>query len=351
MPTMIDREFQDVQLYVDFSKEVTGQTRLPDNVLYANLEKSGVSLNSNIAVSLAKIYTWFNDIATFDPSGTNKITINSAVLPPVGSTYAFREGTTTGAFEVQEDGGAWQQIAVHSVGTSLSKGNGLTSTEPPDKIYLMSASNTALSNITIGLLDPIIDSQQQVTGWQIKESYLPSYVDDVIEGYYYNNQFYKDDQHTALITPESGKIYIDIPNNESYRWGGTTYVMISNPVDVFHGADGTNPGTAGLVPAPLATDNTKFLKGDGTWAAGYTHPTYTPHALGIYKIAVDNTGHVNTAQNVESTDIENLLGNIVIYCSDDISDGIQLGIPVDAPVAANKTLSSVIENDLTILEV
>lgn len=31
------------------------------------------------------------------------------------------------------------------------------------------------------------------------------------------------------------------------------------------GADGTNAGTAGLVPAPTATDNTKFLRGDGTW--------------------------------------------------------------------------------------
>lgn len=34
----------------------------------------------------------------------------------------------------------------------------------------------------------------------------------------------------------------------------------------FTGADGVNAGTAGLVPAPTATDNTKFLKGDGTWA-------------------------------------------------------------------------------------
>lgn len=33
----------------------------------------------------------------------------------------------------------------------------------------------------------------------------------------------------------------------------------------FIGADGTNAGTHGLVPAPAATDNTKFLKGDGTW--------------------------------------------------------------------------------------
>jgi len=33
----------------------------------------------------------------------------------------------------------------------------------------------------------------------------------------------------------------------------------------FVGADGTSAGTQGLVPAPAATDDTKFLKGDGTW--------------------------------------------------------------------------------------
>ena len=33
----------------------------------------------------------------------------------------------------------------------------------------------------------------------------------------------------------------------------------------FTGADGTNAGAAGLVPAPAATDNTKCLLGDGTF--------------------------------------------------------------------------------------
>ena len=35
----------------------------------------------------------------------------------------------------------------------------------------------------------------------------------------------------------------------------------------FGGADGTNAGSAGLVPAPVATDDGSFLRGDGTWAA------------------------------------------------------------------------------------
>lgn len=62
---------------------------------------------------------------------------------------------------------------------------------------------------------------------KVPSSQLPSYVDDVIEGYYYNGQFYTDSAHTQLITPEIGKIYVDLDTNKTYRWGGTTYVEIS----------------------------------------------------------------------------------------------------------------------------
>ena len=56
------------------------------------------------------------------------------------------------------------------------------------------------------------------------------------------------------------------------------YEAIQNPSDTelymvtddllanFIGADGTNAGVAGLVPPPQATDNTKFLKGNGSWS-------------------------------------------------------------------------------------
>ena len=58
---------------------------------------------------------------------------------------------------------------------------------------------------------------------------LPSYVDDVIEGYLYSNSFYADNAHTELIDAESGKIYVDIPSKVSYRYSGTAYIAISNP--------------------------------------------------------------------------------------------------------------------------
>lgn len=43
----------------------------------------------------------------------------------------------------------------------------------------------------------------------------------------------------------------------------------------FTGATGAEAGEAGLVPAPAATDNTKFLKGDGTWATVSSGSTYS----------------------------------------------------------------------------
>ena len=44
-------------------------------------------------------------------------------------------------------------------------------------------------------------------------------------------------------------------------------VFTDTTYSAFTGADGSSAGTAGLVPQPTATDNTKYLKGDGTWAS------------------------------------------------------------------------------------
>lgn len=49
----------------------------------------------------------------------------------------------------------------------------------------------------------------------------------------------------------------------------------------FTGATGSVAGTSGLVPAPAATDNTKYLRGDGTWqTASYSLPAATTSTLG-----------------------------------------------------------------------
>ena len=60
---------------------------------------------------------------------------------------------------------------------------------------------------------------------------LPSYVDDVIEGYYRDEKFYSDSAHAHEIAGELNKIYIDITvgaNNASYRYTESgSYIQIS----------------------------------------------------------------------------------------------------------------------------
>lgn len=56
----------------------------------------------------------------------------------------------------------------------------------------------------------------------IKASYLPSYVDDVEE---YQNRA------SLPVTGEQGKIYVTTDNNTTYRWSGTDYIPLNNPLD------------------------------------------------------------------------------------------------------------------------
>ena len=104
----------------------------------------------------------------------------------------------------------------------------------------------------------------------------------------------------------------------------------------FKGATSSAAGGSGLVPAPTAGQQARYLRGDGTWqtppnttynnattsadglmssedktkldgiatgANKYTHPSYTNRASGLYKITVDATGHVSAATAVTKSDI------------------------------------------------
>lgn len=85
---------------------------------------------------------------------------------------------------------------------------------------------------------------------KIPNSQLPSYVDDVIEGYYHNNQFYEEDTHETVVVAEGGKIYIDIPTGNCYRWGGSTYAKITENLTI-----GTTSGTAFSGERGLTVEN------------------------------------------------------------------------------------------------
>lgn len=119
---------------------------------------------------------------------------------------------------------------------------------------------------------------------------LPSYVDDVIEGYIVSGSTALSSGWLSLtssgtaLTPETGKIYVVVSagdyQNKQYRWSGTTYALC-NPSDV-----NTVNGKAGIVV--LTQDDV----GDGSTYVRYSNSEKTKLA-GITSGATNNTITLN----------------------------------------------------------
>lgn len=103
----------------------------------------------------------------------------------------------------------------------------------------------------------------------IPPSQLPSYVDDVLEGYYVNTTRFNKPDNTTAYEPETGKIYVDISNDSAacYRWSGSTYILIST-------------AAGGITEVPVASSTTL-----GGIKIGYTT------AGKNYKVSVDANGN------------------------------------------------------------
>ena len=94
------------------------------------------------------------------------------------------------------------------------------------RLMAMGNSGGTVDAYTKDETDELLDGKADLVDGKVPASELPSYVDDAIEGYYYEGAFYEDSSHTTAITGETGKIYIDLTANKSYRWTGTVYVRI-----------------------------------------------------------------------------------------------------------------------------
>ena len=115
---------------------------------------------------------------------------------------------------------------------------------------------------------------------KVPSSQLPSYVDDVLE--YANKASFP-------ATGETGKIYVDLATNLTYRWSGTAYVEIS-------------PSLA------LGETSSTAYRGD-YGAAAYAHGVTnkgSAYTSGLYKITTNSEGHVTNAIAVEKSDITGL---------------------------------------------
>lgn len=124
----------------------------------------------------------------------------------------------------------------------------------------------------------------------VPSSQLPSYVDDVIEAYatydisetgkLSNIKLYSDPDHANPITGESGKIYLNITQDEpsyQFRWSGTQFVDSNTSSLILGEVTGTaydgGKGKALADWRKSLSDNLKFyshIKDNGTWTRNAT---------------------------------------------------------------------------------
>jgi len=125
-------------------------------------------------------------------------------------------------------------------------------------------------------------------GGKVPASQLPSYVDDIVNGYYDDGHFYEDSQHTTEITGEDGKIYVDLPTNTTWRWSGEAFVQIKGDLALGETSDTAYRGDRGKMAYDHASDANRIT---------------TAQMSGLYKIAVTGEGHVQSVTPVEKNDI------------------------------------------------
>lgn len=213
------------------------------------------AVDKNIANIIGKIARWYDELGKSNGEG---------------HTYTFSQGDTLGTFKVSEDGKTAIPVTVNLTGVVTA-----------------------------------VDGK-------ISADLLPSYVDDVIEGYYDKDKktFYSDSAKTQPITGERGKIFIDITSGQNigYRWLSATdgyYAIKSEQIPNF---SSTAPG---LVPqAPTSDAATKFLRGDGTWqtitdndtknTAGSTNSTAKIYLIGATEQSANPQTYSNSAVYVQN---------------------------------------------------
>ena len=130
------------------------------------------------------------------------------------------------------------------------------------------AKGRATSGTTLSASDiPALDASKITTG-TLDAARLPSYVDDVLE--YANLTSFP-------ASGETGKIYVALDTNKTYRWSGSTYVYItSGAVDSVAGKTGvvtltsSDVGLGNVENKSSATIRGELTSGNVTTALGFT---------------------------------------------------------------------------------
>ena len=152
---------------------------------------------------------------------------------------------------------------------------------------------------------------------KIPASQLPSYVDDVLEGYLHNGIFYKtkadNGTYSDQVNGESGKIYVDLSSGRTYRYGGTAYAEISSSLALGETSETAYAGDKGKANrADINTLKSYFTNGKANSASkadnatNASEATHAVNADNAAKATNDASGNAITATYATKTEVSNV---------------------------------------------
>ena len=157
-------------------------------------------------------------------------------------------------------------------------------------------------------------------GSKVSATYLPSYVDDVLE---YANAA------ARPATGETGKIYVTLDNNKVFRWSGSAYVEIAASPG---STDSVTEGTTNKYwtnARTIASVLTGYVKAASISAISATTSVLT--AIGILEKALDGKANLNVNGKVDLSDIEEDDLTSKFDSSDVFDDGTVIHLRKDSP--------------------
>jgi hypothetical protein len=257
----------------DVSNKSTNTSLGTSDTLYPS--QKAVKTYVDTAVSGATIPTLdqvtTSGAVTDNPITVANVTFSNSMAP---SEHAVQRLTTNKRVSMKADG----EIIVNTNGNfeASLKATNLTANvniELPNKV---AGTYTLATTDIIGAANGV--AELDGTG-KVPSSQLPSYVDDVEE--YANLAGFP-------VTGESGKIYIALDTNLTYRWGGTTYIEISPSLALGETSSSAYRGDRGKI----AYDHSLLTSGN-------------PHNVTKSDVGLSNVVNSDTTTTANITDSSN----------------------------------------------
>lgn len=190
---------------------------------------------------------------------------------------------------------------------------------------------------------------------KVPSSQLPSYVDDIIEGYYMpddsTSKFWADKSTSASkVTGETGKIYVDKDTGITYRYSGTDYVEISSSLALGETSSTAYAGNKGKTNATnIATLQGYFSSGIAKKATADKNgkditTTYSTLANTIKSLSID--GKTITYTKGDST-TGTLTTQDTVYTLPSATSSVLGGVKIGSNISVSSGTISLSKSNVT----